>query len=212
MVLAVRSPGDWESIFQCNGHPVKWSLENPLRPLITATVAHLAGVLPMHVSYSEPHQRTSQNWAWSVGDSPMSYTTSRWHLNAFQADVVHRNYVVGAFEEADTYMASAHRLLSSLTLTPANFAVLHSGSGAFKLLMRLWNEFYSSQQDIVSHVDVMDYDTATQKLHRLVSVAEASTKTMKPLLLPFSSKFHTNNPRRTNKSAYNFDHKLLTQF
>ena len=118
----------------------------------------------------------SSIWEWSVGDSPMSYTTTRWHLNAFQADIVHRNFVVGALEEAHRYMAAAHGLLSNLRLTDANFDVLHSGSGAFKLLMRLWNEFYSSQRDVLQHVDVLDYDMASRKLHRLVAIAEEVNK------------------------------------
>jgi hypothetical protein len=171
MVIAVRSEGTWESVFACNGRPVTWNLENPLRPLLTATVSHLAGLLPMHVTYSEAHQRTSQNWQWSVGDSPLAYTSSRWHFNAFQADALHRNYVVGVLEQAHVRMAAAYRTLTSLQLTDANFAVLHSGSGMFKLLMRLWNEFYSSQADVVNYVDVMDYDAASQKLHRLSSLA-----------------------------------------
>jgi len=176
MVLTVRSPGSWESVFACNGRPVFWNLENPLRPLLSATIMHLAGVLPTHVAYSEAHQRTSQNWIWSVGDSPLAYTTSRWHFNTMQADIVHRNYVVGALEEAHIHMAAAHQAMTGLTLTDANFAILGTESGSMKFLMRLWNEFYSSEVDVLAHVDVLDFDAASRKLHRLVSVAKEIRK------------------------------------
>jgi len=187
MVLAVRSEGTVESVFACNGRPVVWNLENPLRPLLSATIAHLSGALPTHVTYSEAHRRTSQNWQWSVGDSPLAYTSSRWHFNAFQADSVHRNYVVGALEQAHKYMSTSHHILSNLKLTEANFQILHEGSGAFKLLMRLWNEFYSSQSEVVNHVDAMDYDAASTKLHRLVSLSEEISKRAQQMNTTFAN-------------------------
>ena len=78
MVIAVQSDEvEWESHLSCNGKAIVWNLRNPLRSMLSATVHHLSGLLPMHLAYDDAHGKVSQDWLWSVGCSPLSHTASR---------------------------------------------------------------------------------------------------------------------------------------
>jgi len=95
MVIAVQSDEvEWDSHLACNGKPVVWNLRNPLRPLLAATVQHMAGVMPMHLNMDEGHGKVSQDWLWSVGCSPLSHTaTHTANFSQLHVDTAHRNFV-----------------------------------------------------------------------------------------------------------------------
>ncbi|KAJ1478176.1 hypothetical protein T484DRAFT_1818502, partial [Baffinella frigidus] len=58
MVIAVQSDEvEWDSHLACNGKPVVWNLRNPTRAVLAATVQHLAGVLPMHLTFDAAHSK-----------------------------------------------------------------------------------------------------------------------------------------------------------
>ncbi|XP_058068630.1 uncharacterized protein LOC131217681 isoform X3 [Magnolia sinica] len=57
MVIVVQSgPSSWESHLQCNGRSLLWDLRRPIKAALAATAEHLAGVLPLHLVYSQAHE------------------------------------------------------------------------------------------------------------------------------------------------------------
>merc|ERR1712166_373713 len=207
MVIAVRSEGTWESVFACNGRPVVLNLENPLKPLLSATISHLAGVIPSHLTYSEAHRRTSQDWLWSVGDNPLAWSTSRWHFSQLQVDTVHRNYVIGVLEVSDARMRAGFSTLSSLKLTASNFKVLVSSAGSIKQLLKLWTAYYTSQRGVLDMAAKLDFHHTTMKLPKLEAITiefESSTTKLKKAFSAFDCV--TTGPEDSGKSG------LLTNF
>ncbi|KAG6384846.1 hypothetical protein SASPL_153665 [Salvia splendens] len=56
MVIVVQSePSSWESHLQCNGQSLLWDLRKPTKAALAAVSEHLAGVLPLHLVYSQAH-------------------------------------------------------------------------------------------------------------------------------------------------------------
>ena len=121
---------EWESHLSCNGKAIVWNLRNPLRPLLSATVHHLAGLLPMHLAYDQAHGKVSQDWLWSVGCSPLSHTASRLaNFSQMQVDSAQRNQVAELLSEslalANEGVASLQAALTNLDNMPAAAAVPH---------------------------------------------------------------------------------------
>ncbi|KAG6430219.1 hypothetical protein SASPL_108281 [Salvia splendens] len=57
MVVVVQSePSSWESHLQCNGQSLLWDLRRPTKAALAAVSEHLAGVLPLHLVYSQVHE------------------------------------------------------------------------------------------------------------------------------------------------------------
>ena len=110
MVLVVQSPKQqWESPFTCNGNPVHWNLVDPLDAALAATSALIGGILPPHISAQATHGNyagaaaaasgggavgASQNWLWSVGEGPASYTSSQTIFSEVHRDSVQRTNAV----------------------------------------------------------------------------------------------------------------------
>ncbi|KAK6126684.1 hypothetical protein DH2020_039579 [Rehmannia glutinosa] len=57
MVIVVQSePSSWESHLQCNGQSLLWDLRRPIKAALAAVSEHLAGLLPLHLVYSQAHE------------------------------------------------------------------------------------------------------------------------------------------------------------
>ena len=103
----------------CNGNPIKQNLRNPSKSLLLAIVMKMSGVGPLHISHPDvcnlldvvacmPMILTHficlqggdrvNNWLWSVGDSPLSDTSTAAHFSGIQRDLVHRNAIASAIE------------------------------------------------------------------------------------------------------------------
>jgi hypothetical protein len=78
-----------------------------LKPLLAATALHYGGLVPMHITYDEPNQCAAQvircavcnaheivltspshpltqDWLWSVGDSPLAHTSQHHRFSLLQ--------------------------------------------------------------------------------------------------------------------------------
>ncbi|WMV38568.1 hypothetical protein MTR67_031953 [Solanum verrucosum] len=117
MVIVVQSEEpSWESHLQCNGRSLLWDLRKPIKAALTAVSEHLAGMLPLHLVYSQAHETAIEDWIWSVGCNPLSITSQGWHISKFHSDTVARSYVLTALEESIQLVNSAiHRLVMERT-------------------------------------------------------------------------------------------------
>ncbi|KAL6519255.1 hypothetical protein OROGR_018575 [Orobanche gracilis] len=119
MVIVVQSdPSSWESHLQCNGKSLLWDLRKPIKAALAAVSEHLAGLLPLHLVYSQAHETAIEDWIWSVGCSPLSFTSQGWHVSQFQTDTISRSYILTTLEESIQLINSAiHLLLVERTLS-----------------------------------------------------------------------------------------------
>ncbi|XP_072972858.1 uncharacterized protein [Typha angustifolia] len=149
MVIVVQSEvSSWESHLQCNGKSLLWDLRKPIKAAISATAEHLAGLLPLHLVYSQAHESAIEDWTWSVGCNPMSITSQGWQLSRFQSDVIARSYITTAIEESlQVVNAAIHRLIMEKTTA--------QGFKLFKTQERVMVEKYNSVVSLwrrISHI------------------------------------------------------------
>ncbi|KAL0344968.1 UNVERIFIED_CONTAM: hypothetical protein Sradi_4328100 [Sesamum radiatum] len=112
MVIVVQSePSSWESHLQCNGQSLLWDLRRPTKAALAAVSEHLAGLLPLHLVYSQAHETAIEDWIWSVGCNPLSVTSQGWHISQFQYDTIARSYILTTLEESIQVVNSAIHLL-----------------------------------------------------------------------------------------------------
>ena len=83
----------------------------------------MGGLVPSHVFYNEATKSAQQNWLWSVGDNPLSATSSGIHFNRFQKDIIHRNYAIKAINQSVQLYNEAVSILLQQRTTQENFEV-----------------------------------------------------------------------------------------
>ncbi|CAI8594595.1 unnamed protein product [Vicia faba] len=119
-------PSSWESHLHCNGQSLLMNLRQPIKATVAATAEHLAGLLPLHLVYSQAHETAMEDWIWSVGCNPFSATSQGWRISQFQSDSIARSYIITTLEESIQLVNSAiHRLLMERT-TPNTFTIFQS--------------------------------------------------------------------------------------
>ncbi|KAL4590097.1 hypothetical protein LXL04_003016 [Taraxacum kok-saghyz] len=113
MVIVIQSESSsWEIHLQCNGQSLLWDLRRPIKAALGAVSKHIAGLLPLHLIYSQAHEIAIEDWIWSVGCNPYSMTSQAWHVSQFQSDTIGRSYLLTTLEESIQQVNSAiHRLL-----------------------------------------------------------------------------------------------------
>ncbi|RYR57724.1 hypothetical protein Ahy_A05g023431 isoform B [Arachis hypogaea] len=112
MIIVVQSEqSSWESHLHCNGHSLLLNLRQPVKAAVAATAEHLAGLLPLHLVYSQTHESATEDWIWSVGCNPFSITSQGWHISQFQSDSIARSYIITTLEESIQLVNSAIHLL-----------------------------------------------------------------------------------------------------
>ncbi|CAI5473883.1 unnamed protein product [Closterium sp. Yama58-4] len=103
---------------------------DPLAAVLAATMEHLAGLLPAHISFSAAHSsvvqpplnRTApmQDWRWAAGGHPLAAIgggllggggASSAHVSELQRDAMARSFVVTALDEA---VATVNRAIAHL--------------------------------------------------------------------------------------------------
>ncbi|EXB58679.1 hypothetical protein L484_003935 [Morus notabilis] len=110
MVIVVQSEASsWESHLQCNGQSILRDLRKPIKAALAATSEHMAGLLPLHLVYSQAHDAAMEasnleyglpiDWIWSVGSNPHSITSQGWRISQFQSDAIARSYIITTLED-----------------------------------------------------------------------------------------------------------------
>ncbi|KAH7572476.1 hypothetical protein JRO89_XS04G0262200 [Xanthoceras sorbifolium] len=127
MVIVVQSEStSWESHLQCNGQSLLWDLRKPTKAALAAVSEHMAGLLPLHLVYSQAHETAIEDWIWSVGCNPFSITSQGWHISQFQSDTIARSYIITTLEESIQLVNSAIHLLLMERTTEKTFIVFQS--------------------------------------------------------------------------------------
>ncbi|KAM7268421.1 hypothetical protein ACFE04_010587 [Oxalis oulophora] len=141
MVIVIQSDQSFlESPLQCNGKSLLLDLRRPIKPAMAAISEHLAGLLPLPISYSQAHESAIEDWTWSVGCNPLSMTSQGWHISQFQTDTIARSYIITALEESVQSVNSAiHLLLTGRTIwvhvNTSPFRVAFVGKCNMKLML-----------------------------------------------------------------------------
>ncbi len=123
---------------QCNGRAVMVDLRDPAREALAATALHMGGLLPHHLSYSRATHCVTQEWLWSVGDSPLSHTSHGLHFGALHIDLVARNYLLSALEQSLNVSDGVIAALQSARTMRENFPVVLNVSAAVQSLGQVW--------------------------------------------------------------------------
>eukprot|EP01104_Vermistella_antarctica_P018574 TRINITY_DN6935_c0_g1_i1.p1 TRINITY_DN6935_c0_g1~~TRINITY_DN6935_c0_g1_i1.p1 ORF type:complete len:987 (+),score=140.82 TRINITY_DN6935_c0_g1_i1:91-3051(+) len=160
MVIAVQSDiPEWESRLACSNKPIYWDLRNPLRALLQASALSLGGLVPTHIEYNEAARRAGQNWLWSVGDNPVSSTTSSGaHFNQFQFDTVHRHFLVSDLDRSVALVNDGVEALKGLKTSVATEHLVPSLSlsslkNRYRTLRVLWLR-------AVGNAEHLDFDSS----------------------------------------------------
>ncbi|KAG6649743.1 hypothetical protein CIPAW_07G231500 [Carya illinoinensis] len=74
-------------------------IRRPIKAALAAASEHLAGLLPLHLVYSQAHGTAIEDWIWSVGCNP------------FSSDTIARSYIITTLEESSQLVNSAIHLL-----------------------------------------------------------------------------------------------------
>lgn len=206
MVISVQSNLHlWETPLSCNGLPMYWNLRDPLRSILVSTAHVLGGLLPIHLKHSNAHSRTTQDWLWAVGDSPLALTSFSGTLfSQFNRDALHRNYIATAMRRATSIINRAiarlakqkttvfNRMLAGIDDIPLNNTSSSSTStsnvrdGQYSQKISILRQSYSSatnrMQQLVDHIDNLQYDAACQKLSILEKEAKDFDRQVRQLI------------------------------
>ncbi|KZV37739.1 hypothetical protein F511_32057 [Dorcoceras hygrometricum] len=165
MVIVVQSePSSWESHLQCNGQSLLWDLRRPTKAAVAAVSEHLAGLLPLHLVYSQAHETAIEDWIWSVGCNPLSVTSQGWHVSQFQSDTIARSYILTTLEETVQLVNSAIHLLVMERTSEQTFKLFYSHErelmNKYKYIVSLWKR-------ISTVTGELRYTDAIRLLHTL---------------------------------------------
>lgn len=159
MVIVVQSEeSSWESNLQCNGQSLLWDLRRPIKAALAATSEHLAGLLPLHLVYSQAHEMAVEDWIWSVGCNPLSITSPGWHISRFQSDTIARSYIITSLEESIQLVNSAVRLLTKQHTSDQTYKLFRSQErelvNKYNYVVSLWRRIASVTGEL-RYVDAM---------------------------------------------------------
>lgn len=173
MIIVVQSESSsWESHLQCNGRSLLWDLRNPIKAAMAATAEHLAGLLPLHLVYSQAHETAIEDWTWSVGCNPLSITSQGWHLSRFQLDAISRSYIVTALEESIQAVNAAINLLVLERTTAQGYKMFKSQERG---LVEKYNSIVSLWRRISSISSGLRYGDAMRLLSSLEDASKGFT-------------------------------------
>ncbi|KAM1270279.1 hypothetical protein ACFX2J_031219 [Malus domestica] len=165
MVIVVQSePSSWESHLQCNGQPLLWDLRRPIKAALAAASEHLAGLLPLHLAYSQAHETAIEDWMWSVGCNPYSITSQGWNISQFQSDTIARSYIITTLEESIQMVNSAIHLLVMEHTSEKTFELVQSQEGE---LVNKYNYVVSRWKSISTVTGELRYADAMRLLYTL---------------------------------------------
>ncbi|XP_011078169.1 uncharacterized protein LOC105161979 isoform X1 [Sesamum indicum] len=165
MVIVVQSePSSWESHLQCNGQSLLWDLRRPTKAALAAVSEHLAGLLPLHLVYSQAHETAIEDWIWSVGCNPLSVTSHGWHISQFQYDTIARSYILTTLEESIQVVNSAIHLLVMERTSEQTFKLFRSQE---RELVNKYNYVVSLWRRISTVTGELRYTDALRLLHTL---------------------------------------------
>ncbi|CDP14259.1 unnamed protein product [Coffea canephora] len=165
MVIVVQSEeSSLESHLQCNGQSLLLDLRRPIKAAMASVAEHLAGLLPLHLVYSQAHETAVEDWIWSVGCNPLSITSQGWHISKFQSDTIARSYILTTLEESIQIVNSAIHLLVVERTSEQTFKAFQSME---RELVNKYNYVVSLWRRISTVTAELRYDNAMGLLNTL---------------------------------------------
>ncbi|XP_047971385.1 uncharacterized protein LOC125214411 [Salvia hispanica] len=206
MVIVVQSePSSWESHLQCNGQSLLWDLRKPTKAALAAVSEHLAGVLPLHLVYSQAHEAAIEDWTWSVGCNPFSVTSGDGHISQFQSDTIARSYILTTLEESIQLVNSAINLLLMERTSEHTFKLFLSQE---RELLNKYNYVISLWRRISTVTGELRYADALRLLHTL----EDATKGFADYTNATVASLHPIHCTRQRKVEVEFDMTTIPAF
>jgi hypothetical protein len=165
MVVVVQSEqSSWESHLQCNGQSLLLDLRRPIKAALAAVSEHLAGLLPLHLVYSQAHENAIEDWVWSVGCNPLSITSQGWHISKFHSDTIARSYITTALEESIQLVNSA---IYALVKEQTSVQTFKSFRSMERDLLSKYNTVINLWRRISTSTGELRHDNAMGLLHTL---------------------------------------------
>jgi len=186
MVVVVQSSqSDWESHLQCNGKSILWDLRNPLKAGLAAAAEHIAGLVPLHLTYSHAHENAIQDWLWSFGCNPFSSTSSGWHTSLFQSDTIARNYIVTSLDESVQLVNSAIDLLIMERTNELSFKAFkaqeHSLVVSYNSVVSLWRQIAGAVGEMRYGDSMRSLSMLEEASQRFLETTNATLAAMHPI-------------------------------
>lgn len=95
MVIAVRTRSREAPVkYQCNSEVIKTDLSNVSRPILAALLQTGWGVSPTYASWSSFHNRSVEDYRWSVGPTPFGPFSQQLELSFSHQDAAVRNIIL----------------------------------------------------------------------------------------------------------------------
>ncbi|XP_062115255.1 uncharacterized protein LOC133829565 [Humulus lupulus] len=164
IIVAQSETSTWESHLQCNGRSLLLDLRRPIKAALAAASEHVAGLIPLHLVYSQAHETAMEDWMWSVGCNPYSITSQGWHISQFQSDTIARSYIITTLEESIEMVNSAIHLLIMERTTEKTFKLFKSQE---RELVNKYNYVVSLWRRISTVSGELHYGDAIRLLHAL---------------------------------------------
>ncbi|KAG8373893.1 hypothetical protein BUALT_Bualt11G0072600 [Buddleja alternifolia] len=206
MVVVVQSePASWESHLQCNGQSLLWDLRRPTKAALAAVSEHLAGLLPLHLVYSQAHETAIEDWIWSVGCNPLSVTSQGWQVLQFQSDTIARSYILTTLEESIQLVNSAIHLLVTERTSEQTFKLFQSHE---RDLVNKYNYVVSLWRRLSTVTGELRYTDAL----RLLNTLEDASKGFADYVNVTISTLHPIHCTRQRKVEVEFDMTTIPAF
>ncbi|GER36129.1 DNA-directed RNA polymerase subunit D [Striga asiatica] len=206
MVVVVQSePSSWESHLQCNGQSLLWDLRRPIKAALAAVSEHIAGLLPLHLVYSQAHETAIEDWIWSVGCNPLSVTSQGWQMSKFQTDTIARSYILTTLEESIQLVNSAIHLLVMERTSEQTFKLFQSHERELKnkynYVVSLWRRI-STVSGELRYADAL----------RLLNTLEDATKGFSDYVNSTVASLHPIHCTRQRKVEVQYDMTTIPAF
>ncbi|XP_019174714.1 PREDICTED: uncharacterized protein LOC109170184 isoform X2 [Ipomoea nil] len=206
MVIVVQSESSsWESHLQCNGQSLKWDLRRPIKAALAAVSEHLAGILPLHLVYSQAHETAIEDWIWSVGCNPLSITSQGWHTSRFLSDTIARSYMLTTLEESILLVNSAIRRLVREKTSERTFKPFKTQE---RELLNKYNYVVSLWRRISSVSGELRYTDALALVHTLEDASKGFAEYVNATL----ASLHPIHCTRNRKVDVEFDMTTIPAF
>ena len=154
---------------------VRADLRDSLKPVLVAAATRIGGLVPMHATYSWPRKQASEDWLWSVGNSPLNVLSDRVSFSDVQVDAVHRNYVASALRASTLAVNEAVGRLSEIRTLPRQSFAAHSLAPYFSRVAEDYSAIYDEWMRILTLTGNLEFDKAVALFPTLQRLTDEMT-------------------------------------
>lgn len=145
---------------------------SPLKQALSASLLHLAGVLPPHLGYNPKSRQVTHDWLWSVGAHPQSFTSVGLRYNLLQKDALARSYILDACDSAIDIANEGLKVLTNIKTDDASWSRLRKKQVLMRLILAAWNDVVETMRGMMYHSFMLDWTTATNQIPQIERAAK----------------------------------------